>query len=150
MAGRRDARPGRPAELPRPADARRDEVVDDGRHPGHRHQGELGFMLGSFKWVYALLSPVGGYIADRFSRRYVIVASLFIWSAVTWSTGYVTTYQGLVASRALMGISEAFYIPAALALIADFHTGQTRSRAVGFHQMGIYAGIILGGFAGHV
>jgi len=109
-----------------------------------------GFMLGSFKWVYAFLSPIGGYIADRLSRRKVIVASLFVWSAVTWYTGQVTTYQGLVLSRALMGISEAFYIPAALALITDFHRGSTRSRAVGIHQMGIYAGIILGGFAGHV
>ena len=109
-----------------------------------------GFMLGSFKWVYAFLSPIGGYIADRISRRHVIVASLFVWSAVTWSTGYVTTYSGLVATRALMGISEAFYIPAALALITDFHRGPTQSRAVGIHQMGIYAGIILGGFAGHV
>ena len=109
-----------------------------------------GFMLGSFKWVYALLSPIGGYIADRFSRRLVIVGSLFVWSSVTWATGYVTTYQELVATRALMGISEAFYIPAALALIADFHRGSTRSRAVGVHQMGIYAGVILGGFAGHV
>jgi MFS transporter, Spinster family, sphingosine-1-phosphate transporter len=109
-----------------------------------------GFMLGSFKWVYAFLSPIGGYIADRFSRRLVIVASLFLWSTVTWSTGIVTTYPGLVATRALMGISEAFYIPAALALIADFHRGPTQSRAVGIHQMGIYAGIILGGFAGHV
>ncbi|WP_406696271.1 MFS transporter [Singulisphaera sp. Ch08] len=109
-----------------------------------------GFMLGSFKWVYAFLSPIGGYIADRFSRRLVIIASLFVWSAVTLSTGYVTTYDGLVATRALMGISEAFYIPAALALITDFHRSSTRSRAVGIHQMGIYAGIILGGFAGHV
>jgi MFS family permease len=109
-----------------------------------------GFMLGSFKWVYAFLSPIGGYIADRFSRRYVIAASLFVWSAVTWSTGYVTTYTGLVTTRALMGISEAFYMPAALALISDLHRGPTKSRAVGIHQMGIYAGIILGGFAGHV
>jgi len=109
-----------------------------------------GFMLGSFKWVYAFLSPFGGYIADRTSRRRVIVASLFVWSAVTWSTSYVSTYSELVASRALMGISEAFYIPAALALITDFHRGATKSRAVGIHQMGIYAGIILGGFAGHV
>ena len=109
-----------------------------------------GFMLGSFKWVYAFLSPIGGYVADRSGRRYVIVASLFVWSAVTWFTGFVTTYQGLVATRALMGISEACYFPAALALIADFHPGRTRSRAVGFHQMGVYAGIILGGFAGHV
>ena len=49
-----------------------------------------------------------------------------------------TTYEELLATRALMGISEAFYIPAALALIADFHRGATRSRAVGLHQMGIY------------
>jgi MFS family permease len=109
-----------------------------------------GFMLGSFKWVYAFLSPVGGYLADRYSRRRVIVTSLFVWSAVTWGTAHVTTYSALVATRALMGISEAFYMPAALALIADFHTGGTRSRAVGIHQMGQYAGIILGGFAGHV
>lgn len=109
-----------------------------------------GIVLGAFKWVYALLSPVGGYVADRLSRRLVIVASLFTWSAVTWGTAYVETFPQLVAARAIMGISEAFYIPAALALITDFHRGKTRSRAVGVHQMGIYAGIILGGFSGYV
>ena len=80
-------------------------------------------MLGQFKWVYAFLSPVGGYVADRFSRRLTICGSLFVWSAVTWWTGHVTTYDELLWARALMGISEAFYIPAALALIADYHTG---------------------------
>ena len=109
-----------------------------------------GIVLGSFKWVYALLSPVGGYLADRWSRRHVIAASLFIWSAVTWATGHVTTFNELLAARAMMGVSEAFYIPAALALITDFHLGATRSRAVGFHQMGIYLGMILGGFSGYV
>ena len=111
---------------------------------------QWGFVLASFKWVYAFLSPVGGYIADRFSRRHVIAISLFAWSVVTWLTGHVTSYEGLVATRALMGVSEAFYIPAALALIADFHTGPTRSRAIGIHQTGIYFGLILGGFAGYV
>jgi MFS family permease len=48
-----------------------------------------------------------------------------------------------------MGVSEAFYIPAALALIADVHRGPTRSRAVGLHQMGIYLGVIVGGFGGY-
>jgi MFS family permease len=109
-----------------------------------------GIVLGSFKWVYAILSPVGGYLSDRLSRRHVIVASLFIWSAVTYATGHVTTFNQLIAARAIMGVSEAFYIPAALALITDFHLGPTRSRAVGFHQMGIYAGIIIGGFSGYV
>lgn len=111
---------------------------------------QWGLVLAWFKWVYAALSPIGGYIADRFSRRHVIAVSLFAWSVVTWMTGHVTTYEGLVATRALMGVSEAFYIPAALALIADYHLGHTRSRAIGIHQTGIYIGLILGGYAGYV
>jgi MFS family permease len=117
---------------------------------GIETDAQWGFVLACFKWVYAVLSPVGGYIADRFSRRLVIAVSLFAWSVVTWATGHVTSYEGLVATRALMGVSEAFYIPAALALIADFHAGPTRSRAIGIHQTGIYIGLILGGFAGYV
>jgi MFS transporter, Spinster family, sphingosine-1-phosphate transporter len=113
-------------------------------------EANWGWILGSFKWVYAFLSPIGGYIADRVSRRHVIVVSLFVWSAVTLATGFVTTFHQLLVARALMGVSEAFYIPAALALITDFHLGETRSRAVGFHQMGIYLGQILGGFTGYV
>ncbi|MEK7780604.1 MAG: MFS transporter [Verrucomicrobiota bacterium] len=109
-----------------------------------------GQMLGQFKWVYAFLSPVGGYIADRFGRKFTICGSLFAWSAITWATGHVQTYDGLLWTRTLMGMSEAFYIPAALALISDFHTGNTRSRATGLHQMGIYCGVILGGFTGYV
>lgn len=109
-----------------------------------------GFMLGQFKWVYAVFSLVGGYVADRFSRRLTICSSLFVWSAVTWWTGQVTTYEQLLWARSLMGISEAFYIPAALALIADYHVGATRSRAVGLHQMAIYCGVIAGGFGGYV
>lgn len=118
--------------------------------PGIGLEANWGKILALFKWVYAFLSPIGGYLADRFGRRHVIVVSLFVWSAVTWTTGQVSTYPELLATRALMGISEAFYIPAALALIADFHLGPTRSRAIGIHQMGIYAGVILGGFSGYV
>ncbi|MCX6951933.1 MAG: MFS transporter [Verrucomicrobia bacterium] len=113
-------------------------------------ESNWGFLPAVFKWVYAFLSPVGGYLADRYGRRYVIGASLFVWSAVTWTTGHVHTYEALLVTRALMGISEACYIPAALALIADFHTGPTRSRAVGFHQMAIYLGVMIGGFSGYV
>lgn len=109
-----------------------------------------GIMLGQFKWVYAFLSPLGGYIADRFGRRFTICGSLFVWSAVTVWTGRVTTFDELLVARSLMGISEAFYIPAALALIADYHVGPTRSRAVGLHQMAIYCGVIAGGFGGDV
>ena len=109
-----------------------------------------GTLLATFKWVYAALSPLGGYLADRFSRRWVIGISLFVWSAVTWATGYAHTYEQLLLVRGLMGISEACYIPAALALIADFHVGATRSRAIGVHQMAVYVGVIIGGFSGYV
>lgn len=109
-----------------------------------------GRMLGQFKWVYAIVSPIGGYIADRFSRRLTITGSLFVWSAITWATGHVQTYEGLLWTRSLMGISEACYIPAALALIADYHLGATRSRATGLHQIAIYFGVIVGGFSGFV
>lgn len=118
--------------------------------PDIAKEAAWGQILALFKWVYALMSPIGGYIADRYSRRHVIVGSLFVWSAVTWLTGHVATFEQMLWARALMGVSEAFYIPAALALIADFHTGPTRSRAIGAHQMGIYTGVIIGGFSGYI
>jgi MFS family permease len=114
--------------------------------------GEDGFgMLTSvFLWVYAFLSPAGGWLADRFGRSRLIIASLAVWSAVTWATAYSTTFPQLLATRALMGISEACYIPAALALISDYHRGATRSLATGIHMSGIYAGMALGGVGGWI
>ena len=117
--------------------------------PDIRSEANWGAILALFKWTYAFVSPVGGYLSDRFSRRHVIAVSLVVWSAITWATGQVTTYDQLLLTRAVMGISEAFYIPAALALIADYHRGHTRSRAVGLHQMGMYVGVIIGGFSGY-
>ena len=118
--------------------------------PSIANKADWGLILGCFKWTYALLSPFGGFIADRFSRRHVICASLFIWSCVTWWTGHVSSFHELMTARAMMGVSEAFYIPAALALIADYHPGLTRSKAIGTHQIGIYIGQILGGYAGYI
>ena len=111
---------------------------------------DFGTLMAVFMWVYAFLSPVGGFIADKFNRRWTVIGSLFVWSAVTWATGHAQTYSQMLTLRALMGISEAFYYPAALALIADFHTGDTRGKAVGLHQTGLYTGLALGGIGGYI
>jgi MFS family permease len=102
----------------------------------------------AFLWVYGLASPLAGYLGDRLGHRRVVLFSLLVWSAVTLMTGLARSFQELVAARALMGLSEACYIPAALALIASHHSERTRARAVGIHQSGIYFGIVLGGAGG--
>ncbi|MDB6125228.1 MAG: transporter, partial [Pedosphaera sp.] len=111
---------------------------------------QFGLLTSMFLWVYGALSPLGGFLADKFSRSKVIVGSLFVWSMVMWLTGHVKTFEQLLLARALMGISEACYIPAALALIADFHRGQTRSLATGLHMSGVYMGAALGGVGGYL
>lgn len=105
-----------------------------------------GALMAAFMWIYGLMSPVSGAIADRLNRKNLIVGSLFVWSAVTFLMGYVDTYWELYALRAVMGFSEALYIPAALSLIADIHSGKTRSIAIGIHMTGLYLGQIAGGF----
>lgn len=105
---------------------------------------QFGLLTSVFLWVYGLLSPFAGYLADKFSRSRVIIGSLFVWSAVTWLTSFATTFEELLITRALMGISEACYIPAALALIVDYHRGPTRSLATGIHIAGVMAGQSLG------
>jgi MFS family permease len=111
---------------------------------------QFGLLTSVFLWVYAVLSPVAGFLADRFSRARVIVCSLLVWSIVTWLTGHCHTVGQLLTVRALMGIAEACYIPAALALIADYHRGSTRSLATGIHMSGLYAGMALGGIGGYL
>ena len=109
---------------------------------------QFGLLTSVFLWVYALLSPCAGYLADRFSRSKVIIGSLFVWSAVTWLTAHAHDFHQLLIARALMVVSEACYIPAALALIVDYHRGSTRSLATGLHMSGLYAGAALGGLGG--
>ena len=109
---------------------------------------QFGLLTSVFLWVYGLLSPLAGFLADRAGRSRVIIASLFVWSLLMWLAGHAKTFNQLLLARALMGISEACYIPAALALIADYHRGPTRSLANGVHLTGIMVGSALSGVGG--
>lgn len=106
----------------------------------------FGYLMAVFLWIYGLMSPVSGIIADRLNKKWLIIGSLFVWSLVTLLMGFAQTYNQLYALRALMGISEALYIPAGLALIAGLHGDKTRSLAIGLHMTGLYLGQALGGF----
>lgn len=106
----------------------------------------FGRLMAVFLWIYGLMSPVAGLIADRVSKKWLIVVSLFVWSAVTFSMGYAQTFDQLYWLRATMGISEAIYIPAGLAMITEYHVSKTRSLAIGIHMTGLYMGQALGGF----
>jgi MFS family permease len=106
----------------------------------------FGRLMAVFLWVYGSISAFSGVIADRINRKWLIVASLFIWSTLTLCNAFATSFDQLYMLRALMGFSEALYFPAALSLIADYHDHRTRSRAVGIHATGIYLGQVFGGF----
>lgn len=110
------------------------------------HAETFGRLMAVFLWIYGLTSPVAGLVADRVNRKWLIVGSLGVWSGVTLAMGFARDFQTLYALRAVMGLSEALYIPAGLALIADCHQGRTRSLAVGLHMTGLYVGQALGGF----
>lgn len=110
----------------------------------------FGNLMAIFLLVYGCVSPFSGIIADRVNRKWLIIISLFVWSAVTFLMGYATSFNQLYWLRALMGISEAMYIPAGLSLIADYHSSATRSLAIGVHMTGLYMGQALGGFGATV
>lgn len=115
-----------------------------------RSATNFGYLMGIFLWVYGFMSPVAGMMADKINKKWLIIISLFVWSGVTFGMGYATTYRQLYWLRAVMGTSEALYLPTALALIADFHREKTRSLAIGIHMTGLYVGTALGGFGATV
>lgn len=114
--------------------------------PSLRNAEAFGALMAIFLWVYGIASPFSGAVADRISRKWLIVGSLGVWSGVTYAMGYCTDFHQLMWLRGVMGISEALYIPSALSLIADYFTGRGRSLAIGLHMTGLYCGQALGGF----
>ena len=109
---------------------------------------QLGVIGASFMWVYAAAAPLAGILADRFARKTIVIGGLIFWSLITIATAFSTQYSHLVVCRALEGLGEAFYFPASMSLLSDYHGADTRSRAMSLHQSSVYAGTILGGWLG--
>ena len=111
----------------------------------HLSDVQLGIVGASFMWVYAGIGPIAGLVGDRINRKSLIVAGLVFWSLITIATALSTQYSHLVLFRALEGFGEAFYFPASMSLLSDYHGPATRSRAMSIHQSSVYAGTIAGG-----
>lgn len=111
----------------------------------HASSIQLGLTSTIFLITYGIVSPFAGIAADRFGQRRLILASLITWSAACLLAGQTHSMTWMLATRGVMGISEAFYIPAALGLLVRTHSERFRALATGIHQSGCYAGLIAGG-----
>ena len=109
---------------------------------------QLGLLGSAFMWVYAFGAPLAGWIADRVSRKFLILGGCLFWSGVTVTTGWCSRLWQFVTVRALEGLGETFYMPATMSLLGDYHDGRTRSKAFALHQSSVYAGTIFGGWLG--
>jgi len=111
-------------------------------------EAQFGLLTSVFLAVYAILSPFAGFVADRYRRSHVIIGSVLAWSIVTALTAYARTYEQLLATRALLGVTQAACMPASTALIVEYHRGATRSLASGLLLCGAMTGGALGGLGG--
>ncbi len=109
---------------------------------------QLGLIGSAFMWVYAAGAPLAGFICDRIRRKHLILGGCLFWSFITITTGWCSKLWQFVTVRALEGFGETFYFPASMSLTSDYHSAETRSRALAFHQSSVYIGTILGSWLG--
>ena len=114
----------------------------------HFTDAQLGLTGSAFLWVYGLCSPIAGQIGDRFSKRRLVALSLLLWSGVTALTGFSHSVGMVLTCRALTGVTESLFVPAAVALLANAHRPENRSRAFALYGTGQLAGIVVGGWYG--
>ena len=106
---------------------------------------QIGVVNTSLFCTLAVTTPLAGFLGDRFSRKWIITASLLFWSLMTACTGFVGGLCGLVFFRSIAtGGGESFYAPSAFALIASHHK-ETRSIALSVHQSALYVGLMFSG-----
>ncbi len=111
---------------------------------------QLGLTGALFLWVYGIGCPIAGFLADRFSKKMLIIGSLIVWSLVTIATGLSVSASMLLAMRAAMGVSEALFMPAAISMTTNSTAPKWRSRAVASlttaQIVGVIAGASFGGW----
>jgi MFS family permease len=107
----------------------------------------MGLISTCFNLFFALTVPFAGYFADRLSRSKIIIFSVTLFSVATMFTGYASTVVLMIMMRSVAtGVGEAIFGPTYPAIIAEYHDGRTRARAMSIHQTAYYVGVIASGF----
>lgn len=114
----------------------------------HFSRTQLGLVGSVFLWTYCFSNPLLGRLADLIRPDRLVIASVILWSLATLGTGLSTSASSFLFSRAVLGLVESLYAPAALCLIAEWHPGPTRSMALAIHSTAQFTGIAVGGWFG--
>jgi MFS family permease len=109
---------------------------------------QLGLTGSVFLWVYSFGSPLGGVVGDRFPFASVAQWSVIIWSLTLVATGFATSPEMVLSLRAVLGITQCVFVPAALAAIASVHSETTRSKAFAIWGTAQLGGVVVGGWYG--
>ena len=106
----------------------------------------IGLIATIFNLCYAFMVPMGGWVGDKFSRKWVVTIAILFWSVATMFTGLATGVIMLILMRSVAtGGGEAFFGPANYSLLGQYHK-ETRARAMSIHQTAYYIGVILAGW----
>jgi MFS family permease len=105
---------------------------------------QLGLLAAAFIWVYMVVSPFCGWLADRIQRRFVVSGAVVLWSIATALASFAGSFGHLFGLRAAVGVGEAGYNAAGQALLTDLYPEEKRNRVMAFFNLAIPVGSAIG------
>ena len=115
----------------------------------HLSNAQVGYLTSAFLGFYMVAAPFAGPLADRYSRKRIIVLGAIFWSGLTLLTAVTHTYWELLVRHTLVGIGEATFVTIAPTFVADLFPEGRRGRIFGIFYLaipvGTAAGYVLGG-----
>jgi MFS family permease len=120
----------------------------------HVNKAQIGLLTSAFLIFYAIAAPFVGPLADRYSRKVIIVVGAIFWSGLTLLTAVTHTYTELFIRHTLVGIGEATFVTIAPTFVTDLFSERIRGRILGVFYLAIpvgsAAGYLMGGYFSHL
>jgi MFS family permease len=123
------------------------------QHEFHLDDAQIGFLTSAFFVCYMVAAPLIAPLADRYSRKWIMSAGAFVWSAATLLSAVTHNYDELLLRHVIVGIGEATFVAISPAFLADLYPENIRGRVMGVFYLatpvGSALGYIIGGYLGH-